>query len=98
MFDNSIAITTVNGEMFFTSFFSRDEAFDLINKALDINFEEQFFEPSAEMENDRKEDEMGKEQEVVEQEDDLKEGEEVGREEEVTKLLEAFPYQLLHES
>ena len=50
------------------------------------------------MEDDRKEDEMGKEQEVVEQEDDLKEGEEVGREEEVTKLLEAFPYQLLHES
>ncbi len=27
VFDNSIAITTVNGEMFFTSFFSRDEAF-----------------------------------------------------------------------
>ena len=39
IFDNSIAVTTVNGEMFFTSFFARDEAFDLINKALEINIE-----------------------------------------------------------
>jgi len=31
--------------MFFTSFFSRDEAYDLINKSLEINLEEQFFEP-----------------------------------------------------
>lgn len=29
--------------MFFTSFFARDEAYDLINKALEINLEEQFF-------------------------------------------------------
>lgn len=79
VFDNSIAITTVNGEMFFTSFFSRDEAFDLINRALDINFEEQFFEPEAEMEDGDKEEEMNKEAETVEQEDDLKAGDETGR-------------------
>lgn len=50
----------------------------MINRALDINFEEQFFEPEAEMEDDGKVEEA-KEQEVVEQEDDLKEGDEVGR-------------------
>jgi len=30
IFDNSLAITTVNGEVFFTSFFKRDEAYKLI--------------------------------------------------------------------
>jgi hypothetical protein len=30
VFDNSISITTVNGEVFLTSFFSRNEAYSLI--------------------------------------------------------------------
>lgn len=34
VFDNSISITTVNGEVFLTSFFSRNEAFDLICRSL----------------------------------------------------------------
>ena len=28
LFDNSISLTTINGEMLFTSFFSRDEAYN----------------------------------------------------------------------
>lgn len=55
IFDNSIAITTVNGEMFFTSFFSRDEAYDLINKTLELNVEEQFFEAEEEVVQDEAE-------------------------------------------
>jgi len=34
VFDNSISITTVHGEMFFTSFFSRNQAYDKILQAL----------------------------------------------------------------
>lgn len=37
VFDNSISITTINGEVFLTSFFSRNEAYDLICSALDLN-------------------------------------------------------------
>ena len=43
IFDNSISITTVNGEIFFTSFVSRDHAFDLICKTFDINLDEEVF-------------------------------------------------------
>ena len=43
VFDNSIAVTTVNGEVFFTSFFSRNEAYDLICQALDIDTDECMF-------------------------------------------------------
>lgn len=39
IFANSIAITTVNGEMFFTSFRKRDEAFDFLTKTFEISIE-----------------------------------------------------------
>ncbi len=45
VFDNSISITTIHGEVFLTSFFSRNEAYDLICTALDINTEEVMYEP-----------------------------------------------------
>jgi len=45
VFDNSISVTTVNGEVFFTSFFSRNEAYDLICSAMDISADECMFEP-----------------------------------------------------
>lgn len=65
IFDNSIAITTVNGEMFFTSFFSRDEAYDLINKTLEINLEEQFFEPEEEHAEGKEDEHNGNEEVVI---------------------------------
>ena len=37
MFDNSISITTVNGEVFLTSFVYRNAAYDSIVKSLDIS-------------------------------------------------------------
>jgi hypothetical protein len=45
VFDNSISITTIHGEVFLTSFFSRNEAYDLICSALDLNAEEVMYEP-----------------------------------------------------
>jgi hypothetical protein len=43
IFDNSISITTLNGEIFFTSIVSRDQAYDLICKTFDINNDEFMF-------------------------------------------------------
>lgn len=43
IFDNSISITTLNGEIFFTSLVSRDQAYDLICKTFDINNDEFVF-------------------------------------------------------
>jgi hypothetical protein len=60
IFDNSIAITTVNGEMFFTSFFSRDEAYEIINRTLELNVEEQFFEAEEEVVQDGGDEENAK--------------------------------------
>ena len=42
-FDNSISITTINGEVFLTSFFQRNKAFDLISKITELNYDEQAF-------------------------------------------------------
>lgn len=42
--DNSISFTTINGEIFFTSFFSRDEAYDLICKTYNFNLDDQVYE------------------------------------------------------
>lgn len=44
MIDNSISFTTINGEIFFTSFFSRDEAYDLICKTFNFNLDDQVYE------------------------------------------------------
>lgn len=43
IFDNSISITTVNGEIFFTSFFSRNEAYDMICSAMEITLDEYLY-------------------------------------------------------
>lgn len=45
VFDNSISITTVNGEMFFTSFILRNEAYKMILSSLDLAFDEMMYEP-----------------------------------------------------
>lgn len=45
VFDNSISISTINGEMFFTSFFSRNEAYDTICSTFGINSEDVMYEP-----------------------------------------------------
>lgn len=42
--DNSISFTTVKGELFFTSFFSRNEAYDLICKTYEKNLDEHVYE------------------------------------------------------
>lgn len=42
--DNMISITTINGEVIFTSFFSRDEAYDLICKTFSINLDDEVYE------------------------------------------------------
>jgi hypothetical protein len=41
--DNSISITTVQGELFFTSFFSRNEAYDLICKTFGISMDDHVY-------------------------------------------------------
>ena len=41
--DHAIEITTVNGAMTFRSFLSRDDAYSLIKKTLEINTDEVFF-------------------------------------------------------
>ena len=41
--DHAIEISTKNGSMVFRSFFSRDNAYNLIRKTFDINSEEIFF-------------------------------------------------------
>ena len=42
--DNTLSFTTVNGEMAFTSFFSRNEAYDLVCKTFGFNFEDEIYE------------------------------------------------------
>lgn len=42
--DNSISFTTINGEVTFTSFFSRNEAYDLICQTFRFNFEDEIYE------------------------------------------------------
>ena len=42
--DHAIALLTVNGEVVFRSFFSRDECYNLIKKTFAINTEDIFFE------------------------------------------------------
>lgn len=41
--DNMISITTINGEVVFTSLFSRDEAYDLICKTYSINLDDEVY-------------------------------------------------------
>lgn len=42
-FDNSISLTTKNGEIFLTSFMRRNEAFDLLSSLIGVNFEDQAY-------------------------------------------------------
>ena len=42
--DHAISISTLNGSMIFRSFFSRDAAYALIRRTMEINSEEIFFE------------------------------------------------------
>lgn len=42
--DNSMSFTTVNGEIFFTSFFARDEAYDLICKTFNWYIDDMVYE------------------------------------------------------
>lgn len=44
MLDNSISFTTVNGEIFFTYFFSRDLAYDLICKTFNFSLDDHVYE------------------------------------------------------
>ena len=39
-----ISITTINGEVSFTSFFSRDEAYDLICKTFELSLDDEVYE------------------------------------------------------
>ena len=59
-------MTTINGEVFLTSFFSRDEAYNLICKTFQINFDDEVYE---EEEKDVKPSFL---MELQEEEDDLK--------------------------
>lgn len=40
IFDNSISITTIHGELFFTSFLSRNACYDTILEAMEITLDE----------------------------------------------------------
>jgi hypothetical protein len=42
--NNAISITTVNGELFFISFMTRDKIFDILKDTFQVNSEEIFFE------------------------------------------------------
>jgi hypothetical protein len=42
--DHAIAITTVNGEVVFRSFFSRDNCYNNIKKIFEVNEDDIFFE------------------------------------------------------
>ena len=48
-FDNSLSITTINGEVFLTSFFKRNKAFDLISKITELHYNDQAFEEEDEV-------------------------------------------------
>ena len=54
IFDNSVSIKTVNGEVFFTSFFSRDEAYDEIMLAFGLKREEKEEEEEKQEEEEHK--------------------------------------------
>lgn len=65
IFDNSISITTVNGELFFTSFIFRNNAYDTILSAMEITLDEfMYVEEQLQIE--------PKEELVIQQDDDLK--------------------------
>ena len=62
-----ISITTINGEVSFTSFFSRDEAYDLICKTFELSLDDEVYEF------DENEEELLPEFLIeLEQEDDMK--------------------------
>lgn len=44
LLDLSISFTTVKGELSFTSFFSRNEAYDLVCKTYEISLDEHVYE------------------------------------------------------
>lgn len=89
VFDNSISVTTVNGEVFFTSFFSRNEAFDLICSALDINADECMFEPSLI-------EESPLEEVAAPQPDDMPTEAISTRSEKINTILSVFEYKDVH--
>lgn len=64
--DHAIGITTINGEVVFRSFFSRDNCYNIIRKTFEMNEDDIFFEEDQDESRSVIEEE-------VEFEDDMKE-------------------------